>query len=84
MPHSRFSSGEIGRPGDELYEQHIRAQVATEENIGKLLSIDVETGDYEIGDDRSLDAPRRLLADSQLLTQFVESGLVTVEDLLQP
>ena len=25
-----------------------------------------------------------LLADSQLLTQFVEGGLVTVEDLLQP
>ncbi len=60
MPHPRFKSGEIGEIGEELYKQRIRAQVETEENIGKLLSIDVETGDYEIGDDQSLDAPRRL------------------------
>ena len=60
MPHPRFSSEEIGRLGKELYERNIRVQVETEANIGKLLSVDVETGDYEIGDDRSLDAPRRL------------------------
>lgn len=62
MQRSRFSSEEVGRLGKELYERDIRALVETEANIGKLLSIDVETGDYEIGDDRSLDAPRRLHA----------------------
>jgi len=36
--------------------------VETEENIGKLISIDIETGEYEIGDDRSLAAPRSLQA----------------------
>ena len=62
MPHPRFSGEEIGRRGEELYEKSIRAQVETEENIGKLVSIDIETGDYEIGDDTSIDAPLRLHA----------------------
>ena len=62
MGHSRYNSDEIGRRGRELYDQSIRTRVENEENIGKLVSLDIETGDYEIGDDRSLDAPRRLLA----------------------
>ena len=60
--HPRYSSDEIARRGKTLYEQSIRAQVETEDTVGKLVSIDIETGDFEIGDDRSLDAPRRLLA----------------------
>jgi hypothetical protein len=51
MPHPRFSSEEIDRRGKELYEKTIRAQVETTENIGKIISINIETGDYEIGDD---------------------------------
>jgi hypothetical protein len=57
-----MSSEEIARRGKEWYENHIRAQVETEENIGKIVSIDVETGDYELGDDRHLDAAFRLQA----------------------
>lgn len=60
MPHERFSSEEVGRRGQEIYERCLRTQLETEENIGKLLSIDIETGDYEIGDDRTLEAPLRL------------------------
>jgi len=37
--------------GKELYEKVIRAQVETPENIGKIISINVETGEYEIGED---------------------------------
>jgi hypothetical protein len=37
--------------GKELYENVIRAQVETPENIGKIISINVETGEYEIGED---------------------------------
>lgn len=37
--------------GKELYENAIRAQVETPENIGKIISINVETGEYEIGED---------------------------------
>jgi hypothetical protein len=60
--HPRFSSEEIGRRGQKWYEKSIRDKVETPENIGKLLSIDIETGDYEIGDDSDLEAPLRLHA----------------------
>jgi hypothetical protein len=39
----------------------LRHQVETDENIGKQIIIDVETGDYEIDDD-GLAASLRLLA----------------------
>ena len=51
MAHLRYSGGEITRRGKELYEKRIRSLVETEENIGKIVSIDIETGDYEIGED---------------------------------
>ena len=62
MPHPRFSSEEIRRRGTELYQRGIRSQVESLENVGKLVSIDIETGDYEVGDDASPDAPLRLHA----------------------
>ena len=40
----------ISRIGHEIYENQLRPQVETDENIGKLISIDIKTGDYEIGD----------------------------------
>jgi hypothetical protein len=61
MPHPRYPSGEISRIGQELYERQIRPKVEIEENIGKIISIDIETGDYEIGDDPIVTA-RRLFA----------------------
>jgi hypothetical protein len=52
MPTGGFlSREETARRGKQLYEQAIRARVESAENIGKVISIDVETGDYEIGDD---------------------------------
>jgi hypothetical protein len=59
MPHARFSGEEIARRGQELYEHSIRTQVETEENIGKIVSIDIETGEYEIDEDLIV-AGRRL------------------------
>ena len=61
MPHSRFTGEEIARRGEEIYKQSIRANVETEDNIGKIISIDIETGDYEIGDD-PVDTGSRLQA----------------------
>lgn len=61
MPHARLSSEEIVCRGQELYERKIRPRVETEENIGKQIVIDVETGDYEIDAD-GLAASHRLLA----------------------
>jgi hypothetical protein len=51
MSHSRFSPEEVAARGKQLYEQIIRARVETTENIGKLVSIDIETGEYMVGED---------------------------------
>ncbi len=49
MAHARFSNEEIARRGEALYQQ-MRPQVEAG-NKGKYLVLDVETGDYEIGND---------------------------------
>ena len=46
MPHPRYSSEEIVRRGQALYDQQIRAQVETS-HPGEFLVLDIETGDYE-------------------------------------
>lgn len=51
MSYSSLSDEEIAQRGKELYERQIRTQVEIPENIGKIISIDVESGDYEIDDD---------------------------------
>ena len=61
MPHPKLNDEAITRRGKELYEKSIRPQVETAENIGKIISINVETGEYEIGDDLVLTS-RRLQA----------------------
>ncbi len=60
MFHPRFANEEIARRGKELYEQRLRPQVETDENIGKIISIDIESGDYAIDDDL-LKAAHRVL-----------------------
>jgi hypothetical protein len=50
MAHSRYTIEEIGRRGEELYQQQIRAKVESQ-NRGKYLVLDIDTGEYEIGDD---------------------------------
>ena len=59
MPHPHYSGDEIDRRGDEIYEQSLRTQVETEDNIGKIIAIDIETGDYAIDND-VISAGRRL------------------------
>lgn len=61
MGHPRFSSEEIVRRGEEMYAERLRGVVETDENVGKIVVIDTETGEYEIDDD-PLAASRRALA----------------------
>ena len=42
---------EIARRGQEIYEQKLRRLVESPENIGKLISIDVDSEDFAISDD---------------------------------
>lgn len=51
MSHPHLSEEEIGRRGKALYEQQLREQVETGDNIGKIIAIDIASGDYEIDDD---------------------------------
>ncbi len=50
MPHDRYQSDEIAERGKAIYERRIRPQ-RQEEHDGKILVIDVESGDYEIDQD---------------------------------
>ena len=47
MPHPRFSSEEIARRGEQIYDTEIRRKVE-DEHAGKFLAVDIETGEYEI------------------------------------
>ena len=60
MPHPRFSNEEIARRGQEIYVQRIRDAVESDDNIGKIIVIDIETGDYEV-DESGLEASHRAL-----------------------
>jgi hypothetical protein len=51
MNHPTLSREEISQRGKEIYQQHIRAQIETAENIGKIIAIDIDTGEYEIDKD---------------------------------
>jgi len=50
MGHSRFTGDEIARRGQQLYDSRVRDEVETEENIGRIVSIDIETGGYNVAD----------------------------------
>jgi hypothetical protein len=59
MEKTLLDRNEIGRRGRALYEDHIRKQVETVENIGKMVIMDVETGDFEI-DTLGIEAAQKL------------------------
>ncbi|MEX0269042.1 hypothetical protein AB3R30_07860 [Leptolyngbyaceae cyanobacterium UHCC 1019] len=51
MPHPTLSSKEIAQRGKELYQYRLRTQVETTDNNGKIIAIDLNTGDYAIDKD---------------------------------
>jgi hypothetical protein len=58
--HPRLSKEEHARRGTEIYERRIRPQLEAG-NHGRIVAIDVETGEFELGDN-TLQAADRLLA----------------------
>ncbi|MBW4476274.1 MAG: hypothetical protein KME54_05200 [Tolypothrix brevis GSE-NOS-MK-07-07A] len=48
MQNILLSREEVARRAKEIYENSIRQQVKTEENIGKMVIIDIETGEYAV------------------------------------
>ena len=62
MTQEHLSNEEFGRIADEVYETRIRPVVETDENIGKMLILDIITGDYEIDEmQNSLAMNKRML-----------------------
>ena len=59
MGRSTLTSEDVARRGKDLYQQSIREKVETPENIGKMVIIDVETGDYAV-DETGLESARKL------------------------
>ena len=47
VSHPRYTSEEIARRGQALYDERLRADVDTRHR-GKFLVLDIETGEYEI------------------------------------
>ena len=54
-----LSREQVGHRAKQLYEGGIRQKVEIDENIGKMVIIDIETGDYEV-DKTGLQASRNL------------------------
>lgn len=50
MPYSDYPQGTIAARGEQMYQQQLREKVESEHK-GKFLSIDIETGAYEINAD---------------------------------
>lgn len=61
MTQTQESREQAAQRGKKWYADTIRAQVEREENIGKMVIIDVETGDYEV-DPSGLESARKLHA----------------------
>ena len=55
----QMSSNEVAQRGKALYFNNIRAIVEIPENIGKMVVVDVETGEYGV-DATGLETSRRL------------------------
>ncbi|MCW6049788.1 hypothetical protein K4039_06755 [Lyngbya sp. CCAP 1446/10] len=51
MTHPALSREQIAQRGKDIYQQRIRTHIETTENIGKIIAIDLNTGEYEIDKD---------------------------------
>jgi hypothetical protein len=56
-----LSREEVVRRARQLYKNSIRQQVETDENIGNMVIIDFDSGDYKV-DETGLKAARKLSA----------------------
>ncbi|MBC8135624.1 MAG: hypothetical protein H8F28_07050 [Fibrella sp.] len=50
MTRTTNTGSDAWQRGNDIYETDLRSRVEMPENIGKQIVIDVESGDYEIGD----------------------------------
>jgi hypothetical protein len=63
----KYPLDEFARRGEEIYQQKVRSLVE-EDNRGKIVAIDVDSGAFEVGDDL-------LSADNPLLERFPDAQI---------
>ncbi len=69
----RYSKEELGQRGQALYETQIRQQVETN-NHGKIVAIDIESGDFEVDEDTLVASDRLLERQPDAQTWFIRIG----------
>jgi len=71
----RYSNEEAARRGDKLYKEVVQPHVKPEDN-GKFVSIDLDSGEWEMDADRMVpgDRLRSRKPDAQVLTTRVGYG----------
>jgi hypothetical protein len=69
---TELTAEEIGRRGKAIYEERLREQVEPG-NVGRYLSLDIDSGEYEIGDDRleTLDRLSTRLPNAEIYTVLI-------------
>jgi hypothetical protein len=69
----RYSKEELAQRGQALYDSGIRQQVEAR-NEGKIIAIDIETGDFEISEDTLIASDRLLERNPDAQTWFIRIG----------
>ncbi len=76
MSHQRYTSEEIVKRGEALYNQQIRAEVKTG-NEGKFLVLDIETGAYEVDEDELAAVQRAKAKNPDAVLYILRIGYAT-------
>jgi hypothetical protein len=80
---TQFTKEEIAQRGKEIYERDIRPLVEAG-NKGRVVAIDVHTGEYELADDalRSTERLRARLPEAEIF--FIRVGYPGLHQILSP
>lgn len=70
---ARYTKEEAARRGEEIYESRIRSRVEPG-NAGKIVAIDIDSGEFEMGDDTVAASDRLLARCPDAQTWFVRIG----------
>jgi hypothetical protein len=73
----RTTSDEIMTRVKEIYEEQLRPSLDTDENLGKFLTIDTLSGDYEVSDDSLQNGLRLRERHAEVKTGTLRIGYAT-------
>ena len=80
-PKQEYSLDEVAERGQAIYDRSIRGLVETPENIGKLLMVDILTGDWVMGTERIEMARRARAKNPEAVLYGVRIGYLVTEKI---